>query len=252
MLNFDLALWLLNFGKKGCVMARKMLSLLLFFGSQIVCARTADYFDLPYGELLPATTGQVGLWWASSGWKISQEKSLPETKGKAIIIRAARNEAEAAQLVVRPASHVKNFTVRTGSLAGPGSAVIPAENIEILKVRYVNVTKPTDKSSMPGLWPDPLPPLAGPADLEANKNQPFWIRVKVPSTVPAGTYIGHIDLSAENFNATVTVNVEVYDFALPDRMNLHERLRFFAGKCISLSKSFRAGTEAAGPRKVLG
>jgi len=205
------------------------LNFALWLASQSVSAQSSPYFNLPYGQRLPESSGQVGLWWASSGWKINPDKPMPETKGKAVVIRAARNEAEAAQLVVRPASHLKNFTVRAGPLPGPGNAVIPAENIEILKVRYVNVTKPTDKSSIPGPWPDPLPPLTGPVDLEANQNQPFWIRVKVPATMPAGTYIGHIDLSAEHFNATVTVNVEVYDFVLPDRMTCASAFGFSPG-----------------------
>ncbi|MCJ7675881.1 MAG: DUF6067 family protein, partial [Sedimentisphaerales bacterium] len=212
-------------------MTRKIVCSMLFLGSQILCAQTSDYFDMSYGQLLPTSSEQVGLWWASSGWKISPDKPLPQTKAKAIVIRAARNEAEAAQLVVRPKSRLKGLTVRAGTFAftGPGNAVIPAENIEILKVRYVNVTKPTDKSSIPGLWPDPLPPLTGAVDLEANKNQPFWIRVKVPATMPAGTYIGYVDLSAENFNATVTVNVEVYDFVLPDRMTCTSAFGFSPG-----------------------
>ncbi len=230
-------------------MARKMLCIVMFFGSQILCAQTSDYFDMSYGQLLPTSSEQVGLWWASSGWKISPDKPLPETKGKAIIIRAARNEAEAAQLVVRPKSHLKGFTIHANTFAftGPGNAVIPAENIEILKVRYVNVTKPTDKSSVPGLWPDPLPRLGGPVDLEANKNQPFWIRVKVPSTVPAGTYTGHIHLSAENFNATVTVNVVVYDFVLPDRMTCTTAYGFSPGNVFR----YQNLSEPAQKRQVL-
>ncbi len=85
----------------------------------------------------------------------------------------ARNEAEAAQLVIRPAAGLKGLTISAGALAGTGGAAIPKENIEILKVQYVNVTTPTDKSSTAGLWPDPLPPLKAPIDLEAGKTQPW-------------------------------------------------------------------------------
>ncbi|MCH7558416.1 MAG: DUF4091 domain-containing protein [Planctomycetes bacterium] len=199
-------------------MLRIILCLALLLSSQSVLAQTSDYFNAPYGELLTASTEQVGLWWASSGWKISPDKPLPETKGRTIMIRAARNEAEAAQLVVRPIVSLRSFTVRAGTLTGPGGAAIPAKNVEVLKVRYVNVTHPTDKSSVAGLWPDPLPPLKGPVNLEANKNQPFWIRVKVPRRVPAGIYTGSIHLIAQNYSADVTLRVEVYDFVLPDRM----------------------------------
>ena len=199
-------------------MSKNVLFLVLLAAGQSVLAQTSDYFNLPYGQRLPASTEQVGLWWASSGWKISQDKPLPSVTGQAIVIRAARNETEAVQLVVRPTFHLKDLTVRVLPIAGPGAAVIPAENVEVFKVQYVNVTQPTDKSSVAGLWPDPLPLLKSPIDIEPNKNQPFWLRVKVPRDVPAGIYTGKIRLAAQNYSADVTLQVEVYDFVLPDRM----------------------------------
>jgi len=208
----------------------------LFLIGQTATAQTSDYFSLPYGELLPPSTEKVVLWWASSGWKISPDKSLPTARGSALIIRAARNEAEAAQLVVRPAYRLKGLSVRSLPLAGPGRAVIPPENIEVLKVRYVNVTRQTDKSSVTGLWPDPLPPLKGPIDLEANKNQPFWVRVKVPRDVPAGAYFGKINLAAQNYTANVTLQVEVYDFDLPDRMTCTTAFGFSPGNVFRYQK----------------
>jgi len=198
-------------------MLRTILSLALLLSSRSVLAQRSDYFNARYGELLADSTEQVGLWWASSGWKISPDNALPESKGRTIVIHAARNEAEAAQLVVRPTVFLKDFTVRSGALAGPGGATIPAENVEVLKVRYVNVTHPTDKSSVPGLWPDPLPPFKEPIELEAGKNQPFWLRVKVPREVSAGVYTGSIHLVGQNYSADVKLCVEVYDFVLPDR-----------------------------------
>ena len=192
------------------------LALLLAFHN--LFAQTSDYFNAPYGKLLPTSTDKIGLWWSSSGWKISPDKPLPGTKDQAIVTRVARNEAEAAQLVVRPTIPLNGFTVNSTALTAPSGAVIPAENIEVLKVRYVTVTKPTDKSSVPGLWPDPLPPLKGPINLEADRNHPFWIRVKVPRKAPAGIYTGYIHLAGQEYNADVTLSVEVYDFVLPDRM----------------------------------
>ena len=217
-------------------MVKKTLCLVLLLTSRIVCAQTSDYFNVSYGELLPGSTEQAGLWWVSSGWKISRDKPLPKARGQAIMIRAARNEAEAAQLVIRPTLSLKGLTVTCGVLTGPSGAVIPAENVDVLKVRYVNVTRPTDKSSVPGLWPDPLPPLKGSIDLDAGKNQPFWIRVKVPHAAPAGTYTGHVHLSAQNFNTNVTLRVEVYDFVLPDRMTCTTAFGFSTGNVFRYQK----------------
>jgi hypothetical protein len=217
-------------------MVKKTFCLVLLFVSQISLAQTSDYFNAFYGELLPGSTEQVGLWWASSGWKIGRHKPLPKVTGKAIVIRAARNEAEAAQLVVRPISFLSGFTARPEALTGPDDAVIPAANVEVLKVQYVTIERPTDKSAVPGPWPDPLPPLKGPINLEAGKNQPLWIRVKVPRSTPAGIYTGKIHLAARNYNANVTLRIEVYDFTLPDRMTCTTAFGFSPGNVFRYQK----------------
>jgi len=197
---------------------RKIIYFVLLLAGQNVFAQSSNYFELPYGEMLAVSTAKVGLWWASSGWKISPDRPVPKAGCEAMMIRAARNEAEAAQLVIRPGVSLKNLTVRAEVLTGPDGTIIPAENIEVLRVRYVNVTQTTDKSSVLGFWPDPLPPFKGPIDLEANKNNPLWVRVKVPRQVQAALYTGKIVLAAQDYNANVTLHVEVYDFVLPDRM----------------------------------
>ena len=217
-------------------MLKKILCLSLLMISQMACAQTGDYLNSSFGELLAGSNDKVGLWWASSGWKIGQDKALPAQKCDAVMIKAARNEAEAAQLVVRPSVLLKDFTIRAGDLSGPGGVVISAENIKVLKVRYVNVVRPTDKSSVAGFWPDPLPPLKGPIDLEPDKNQPFWIRVKVPSNAPTGIYEGKVNLNAQDYKADVALRVEVYDFVLPDRMTCTTAFGFSTGNVFRYQK----------------
>jgi len=217
-------------------MLRRILCAALLFTACSAPAQTNDYFNAEYGRLLEGSTATVGMWWASSGWKISPDKPLPKATSQAITIRAARNETEAAQLVIRPTVGLKGLTISAGALAGTGATVIPKENVEILKVQYVNVTVPTDKSSTAGLWPDPLPPLKDPIDLEPNKNQPFWIRVKVPRNVPAGNYTGKITVAAQDYNTDVTLTVEVYDFELPDRMTCTTAFGFSPGEVFRYQK----------------
>ncbi len=216
-------------------MRKRALLVLFLVGCCNVQGRSRDYLNASRGEKLAASNERVGLWWASSGWKIGRDRPLPEAKGRSIVIRAARNEAEAAQLVVRASVPLKKLTVVAGSLVGPG-ATIPAEAVDVLKVGYVNVTIPTDKSSTPGLWPDPLPPLKSPVDIDADKNQPFWVRVKVPRDTPAGIYRGKIALAAEDYKAEAPLEVEVYDFTLPDRMSCTTAFGFSAGNVFRYQK----------------
>ncbi|MBN2130768.1 MAG: DUF4091 domain-containing protein [Sedimentisphaerales bacterium] len=191
--------------------------------------RADDYFSLPYGQRLPGSSQKVGLWWASSGWKVARDRALPTATGEAIVIGVAKNEAEAAQLVVRPAAALTKLVVEPGDLRAAGGKVIGAGNIEVLEVRCVHVTRPTDKSAVVGYWPDPLPPMTEPIDVTANTNQSFWIRVRVPRSTEAGTYEGKIHLKANGYAASVPLKVEVYDFVLPDRMTCITAFGFSPG-----------------------
>ena len=190
----------------------------------------AELHDTSYGQRLPASTDAVGLWWAPSGWKVSRSRPAPTDKGEAVLLRAARNEAEAAQIVLRPAAALKGLTAKAGALAGPGGAAIPPENVEVLRVRYLNITQPTDATGTAAPWPDPLPPLKEPLDLEAGRNQPLWIRVKVPADAKPGAYTGKIVLAAEGWKAEAPLKVEVYGFALPDRMTCRTSFGFSPGE----------------------
>ncbi len=178
----------------------------------------SSLYDSSYGELLPSTSDDVALWWASSGWKVSRTRALPKQKGAALRIQAARNEAEAAQFVVCPKEALTGLSATPGSLTSKAGGTIPAEAMELLRVRYVNITTPTDAVGAAAPWPDPLPPLEDPIDVDAGRHQPIWVRVTVPPGTLAGVYRGVIALDAEGYSGEVPVEVEVFDFDLPDRM----------------------------------
>ena len=192
--------------------------------------QVSPLYEASYGEALPGATGTVGLWWASSGWKISRARPMPEAEGAALRIQAARNETEAAQLVVRPAAALQGLTAHCDGLAGPDGAVIPAEAVEVLRVRYVDVAIPTDEVGAVAPWPDPLPPFDAPVDVPADTNQPLWVRVHVPEDAPAGVYRGQVALAADGYQAAAPVEVEVFGFTLPDRMTCVTAFGFSPGR----------------------
>ncbi len=130
---------------------------------------------------------------------------------------AARNETDAAQLVLRPNRSLHGLSATPDDLHGPGNAILPDDAIDILRVRYVDVTRPTDGTGVAAPWPDPLPPFTEPIDVDANTNQPLWIRVNVPHDAAPGAYNGAIHLTTDGYQVDVPLRVEVYDFDLPDR-----------------------------------
>ena len=192
-------------------------------GLMIVLAATAvghaeSALDSEFGLQLPSPSQNVRLWWASSGWKIGPDRVTPRAQGHAIVIRAARDEAEAAQMVMCPDRPLTNVRVQVSDLQGPGSSVIESASVDLLRVAYVHVTHPTDDSSTAGYWPDPLPPWQDGVILPAHKNQPVWIRVHVPRDISAGLYQGVLQIQGDDFKAAVPLHVVVYDFTLPEQM----------------------------------
>ena len=169
-----------------------------------------------YGELLNSPSPGVGLWWASSGWKVSKTRPLPTAKSQAIRISVAGNEAESAQLVVRPEKALAGLTATAGELRSESGASLPVDAVEVLRVGYVNVEIASDETGGTGNWPDPLPPFKGGVSVAAGENQPLWVRVKAPANTAPGLYRGQITVNAEGFTTTVPLEVEVYGFSLPD------------------------------------
>jgi hypothetical protein len=169
-----------------------------------------------YGSRIQGTTGDVDVWWCEATWKVYRDRAAPEATSKMASLSAARNDFEAVQVVVRPKKELKQLTAVMSNLVGPGKAMIPAKNVQVLQVYYHNVTVPTDRTSKGGFWPDALPQLKKPLDLEAEKNQPLWILVHVPGNAKPGVYEGALKLKAEGWTANVPIQLCVWDFALPE------------------------------------
>ncbi len=82
-------------------------------------------FDASYGERLAGSTGDVGLWWASSGWKVAQSRPVPRKAGKCIEVSLAQNETECAQLVVNPAAGLRGLVLEAMPLESESGARLP-------------------------------------------------------------------------------------------------------------------------------
>lgn len=172
--------------------------------------------DAGYGYVLPDSSDSLGLWWAGSGWKVSRTRAVPKEKSAAMRIQLARNESESAQFVLTPQQDIASLRIVTEDLVGKNGKRIPAEAVEVLCVAYVPVTQPTDAVGVIGDWPDPLPPMKSALPLKAHENQPFWITIHADKNFAADTYVGTILVHADGKELRVPLEVEVFDFTLPD------------------------------------
>jgi hypothetical protein len=188
-----------------------------------------DYYRADYGQLV-ANAGGTGLWWCDATHKIPRTRALPTASGKAAQMAAARNDWEAVQVVVRPEKELKGLTASLSAFQQPGSeATIPVEDMKILRTYYHFVDHPTDATGVRDYWPDALPPLDGPIDVEAGQNQPLWVLVHVPENAKPGDYRATLALRAEGFSADLPVGLHVWDFTLPKRSHLKTAFGFSVG-----------------------
>ena len=182
-------------------------------GKELFSAKPWGYLDdTASGLLLDGAPNGVACWEQSSGRKVFRARPAPTARGRALKIVAARNEAEARQLVIRPDRALKGVRV---------TAEMPdGIDVEVRRVGYVLVDLPMDSMGARGLWPDPIfDQDAGGCDIAAGENQPFWVTAKPRRGVKAGTYRGRLKVTARGVAAfSVPVEVRVFGFDFPDRM----------------------------------
>jgi len=154
------------------------------------------------------------------------------------VLSAARNETESFQVVASGgASGLTNVNLSLSDLVGPGGAVIGKSQLTPYREHYVNVNVSSpnyngaNNPGGTGLYPDALIPFTDPntgaalngslkaagASVPAGRNQPYWVDVKVPASVPAGTYTGKVTISSNEGTSQVDVNLNVMGFTLPSK-----------------------------------
>jgi hypothetical protein len=183
-------------------------------------------------------------------------KDLPGTAVEAKI-KAARNEAEAFQIVVRAGEvGLKGVTLDASALTGEGRT-IEAKHLSLFREHYVEVRTPSPKSKEgPGLYPDALIPFvsdakqakpgrysAAPFAVAPNSNQPVWVEVRVPKDAAPGEYAGTVTVSAAGEKPVVVpVALTVWDFALPDAPTLRTNFGGLGKRLLTGHAGFKPDT----------
>src|SRR5581483_1301384 len=174
------------------------------------------------------------VWTDHATVKIRREISLtpPKADRNSAVLKAAKNESEACQLVVSAdQGNLSGVDVTVGDLTDPNGNIISSSSIIIYKEAFMNITTRSTIEGATGYWPDALIPKrdeyagevrnAFPFSVTAGRNQPVWIEVYVPQTAAAGVYTGWATVTASG-QTTVTVPIEltVWNFVLPSTSTL--------------------------------
>lgn len=145
-------------------------------------------------------------------------------------LAAARNELVAVQLVVTsaPNHRVKRATLMVDPWQGPKGATIPADQIRIEWLRY-------NRHYWKGitdhrLYPDPLintdTAVASKGQPDEPLNTTFWLSMRVPTDIPAGTYRTTARLKVNDKDTlSRALILHVRDFDLP--VQTHTRTALF-------------------------
>jgi hypothetical protein len=146
-----------------------------------------------------------------------------------VSLSACRGEAEAFQVVIaRYREPLRGVTIQAGELRSAAGDVIAPVAVEWRLVGYVQTRQPAYAVDYVGWYPDPLIETDS-FDVE-NTLQPVWVTVHVPQTAAPGFYRGRLRVVPANADPTeVTVNLKVWDFALPRSPALKTALSFSEG-----------------------
>ena len=174
-------------------------------------------------------------WVTHSLDKVFADSRKPPQAMEEIVLQAARNETEDAQVAV----HVpRGFEVARASyslpnLAGPKRAKIGRRNLSARWVWYTHVLANPVENRDPSSYLRKAPAFFPDAFLEQETipirddwTQPLWISVKVPKGTPPGEYKGSIGLElvgreSGKLSVSVPITVTVWPFTLPDKPHLH-------------------------------
>ena len=201
------------------------------------------------------------IWAVNDGEKVKRdERQHPAAAGNSawdgrrVRLFAARNEIVAFQVIVEADGRgISRLTLALPGLtnaASPDRIIYrspssdPTDSVErpiqIFVEHYMHVAAPshadwiytTGSAAAPrdptGWQPVQLVPeqaRAGrgglPIAVTANENQGIWIEIYTGRNRPAGTYRGTIDVHADGTTHRLPIELELFDFTLPDENSMH-------------------------------
>jgi hypothetical protein len=182
--------------------------------------------------------GEMEVWAVPAEQKVRPEDRVESdnlvwsAKEKKIQIAGAGNEHAPFQVVItvpipagRRPKAPEGFFIETSDLTSPDGKIIPQKNINFYLQHYIMLYAKSSPIGGTGYWPDALAPIKEPFDMNAQYavvgNRPVWVDVFIPPTTPAGKYKGKIKVSQnKKVQQTLDVELEVYNFSLPDESHL--------------------------------
>lgn len=132
-------------------------------------------------------------------------------------IALARNEEESTQItIVALDEEVEKIRLEVGELRSRNGELLPAEQVSIWRIDFVQTVPPQYYAGPVGWWPDVVFPAQEAERIAKGENQAFWVTVATSENTRAGDYQGEIRVyQNEELQYTLDLNVRVWDLTLP-------------------------------------
>ena len=170
---------------------------------------------------LSAPGAPLLTWWIAGPLnKIRPFDQPPLPASKAAYLKAARNEFEPFQLVLRSGdSAADGVDVEVSEFRGAAGARIAGDNVTVYAEQYMDL-------GSAGRWPDPLVPRtdryfherrnAFPLNLPPRTTQPLWFEVYVPQSAVPGKYTAVATIFRQGAaQFAIPIHLSIWAFALP-------------------------------------
>ena len=139
---------------------------------------------------------QIDLWTTHSLDKVFPESERPPQASQTISLKAARNETEDAQVVVRvpKGTEIAKASFSLPELVGPDAYTIPKKGLSASWIWYTYVLNNPPQNRDPSSYLRKAPAFFPDAFLEDREirirdewTQPLWVSVRVPEGTPPGS-----------------------------------------------------------------
>ena len=157
----------------------------------------------------------------SNTHKVALGDAFPETEAE-IKVSLAKGESEGAQLILKSTEDISTFDIEITELTSEEGHKVSTECVQVYFLKYMDAMI---SQFEPGYYPDAMIPfesavLRGENLLSADIMQGIWFTISVPDNQEAGIYRGTYSIVADEEEVTIPVQVEVYDFELPQAPSL--------------------------------
>ncbi len=181
----------------------------------------------------------ISVWAAPAEQKVRPEdrvetSNLVWTKEeKKITVAGAGNEHVPFQVVIttsvsgspRQVKAPNGFFIEVSDLISDQGNKISKENVNFYLQHYIMLYATSSPVGATGYWPDALAPIKIPFGMNAHyhvvQNRPIWVDLLIPPGTTKGKYAGTITVTQDGKPfETMVVEVNVYNFSLPDETPL--------------------------------